>query len=168
MATKWIACVLTVTFLLSSASGKDWRGIVPLHSARADVQALLGPDDGDNWTVYHLKEGTVYVWYSSEKCGSSEAVKWNVPSGTVLEIWVHARKPVPLRTLNLDLSTFDRFRGDSDVGGHFWLINVVDGFGLSVQDGGAMKGEIADIYLYGARADDANLRCPSQGIGRNF
>jgi hypothetical protein len=38
-----IGCLGFLLCLVSSSDAKDWRGIVPLHSTRVDVEKLLEP-----------------------------------------------------------------------------------------------------------------------------
>lgn len=40
---RLLLCASLVLLYTSSVAAKDWRGILPLHSTRADVEALLGP-----------------------------------------------------------------------------------------------------------------------------
>jgi hypothetical protein len=36
----------------NNAFAKEWRGIIPLHSTRADVEKLLGPPPNDEAALY--------------------------------------------------------------------------------------------------------------------
>ncbi|HLM24214.1 MAG TPA: hypothetical protein VK274_04115 [Pyrinomonadaceae bacterium] len=40
---KFLPIILLILVPTSTALAKDWRGILPMHSTRADVEALLGP-----------------------------------------------------------------------------------------------------------------------------
>lgn len=59
--------LLVVLPLFAHSQSKGWRGIVPLHSTRADVIRLLGPPnlDGD---LYDLDNKTVHIEYSDGPC----------------------------------------------------------------------------------------------------
>ena len=58
----------------------SWRGIVPLHSTRVDVEKLLGkPISSRGATfVYDTNEQRINILYSSGKCVLSGSEKWNV------------------------------------------------------------------------------------------
>ena len=136
------------------ASAKDWRGIVPLKSTKADVERLLGAATGDP-PRYYLSENTVYFSYA--ECGCSESCQnnnWNVPPGTVISIRVGVKGVVKLADLNLDLTHFQKWPGDDDVPGSFVYVDKEDGF--AVEGGGAFVSPL--IYMPGAKDD--RLRCP--------
>ena len=40
---KFIALATIILSLSETSDAKEWRGIIPLHSTRADVTRLLGP-----------------------------------------------------------------------------------------------------------------------------
>jgi hypothetical protein len=56
----------------NNAFAKEWRGIIPLHSTRADVEKLLGPppndeaalyQPSDNRSIHNLDEEVVTIFY---------------------------------------------------------------------------------------------------------
>src|SRR5438046_2962223 len=80
--------------------GKGWRGIIPLHSTKADVIKLLGEPTTPNFDGgYSLPDVTVTFIYSTRRC----ELGWNVPEGTVLRILVSIKKDRPkLSDINID------------------------------------------------------------------
>ena len=89
---KWIA-LFAVSLIVSPgvASGKEWRGIVPLKSTRADVERLLGPPKLTSYSgaYYSLAKEIVVVEYQPTACNEDRfGLGWNVPVGTVVGIGV--------------------------------------------------------------------------------
>jgi hypothetical protein len=67
------------------ARAQEWRRIVPLKSTRADVEALLGPNDKSSYAVdYELADGVLFIEYSSGPCRKDRRGGWNVPEGVVI------------------------------------------------------------------------------------
>src|ERR1043165_1501339 len=93
---------LIILFLSSSVavSAKDWRGLIPLRSTRADVEKLLGeppppPKDGTRAytlnkgrSLYFLDEGEVYIVYAEDISAGTRQCLNTVAEGTVLVIHV--------------------------------------------------------------------------------
>jgi len=76
-------CLLLAAFAVLAFAGvglsSPWRGIVPLHSTRADVRKLLGKPivGGDgSLDLYDLKEGRVHVMYAREPCEVGLPADW--------------------------------------------------------------------------------------------
>ena len=95
---------------------RDWRGLRPMHSNCDDVKRVLGvttckPPDGE----YDMGTERVKIVFSSVKCDRAWQKNWNVPTGTVLSIERHFRKPIPLSEFDVDLSKFGRISTDSDL-----------------------------------------------------
>jgi hypothetical protein len=80
-----LACALF--FSAGAVSAKAWRGIVPLHSTRAEVEKLLSPQVEEG-LGYDLENERVVITYSSQKCEADLPGGWNVPPNTVIEIQV--------------------------------------------------------------------------------
>jgi len=73
-------------FSAGAGLGKPWRGIVPLHSTRADVERLLGRPSIEDWG-YEIDDAVVAITYSARGCEEGLA-GWNVSPNTVEEIRV--------------------------------------------------------------------------------
>ncbi len=82
------AIVIVVLFSAGSLAAKDWRGILPLHSTRADVERLLGPPFSTHGReVYPYKEFQVFIEFA-QKNSSNTTDCLSLAEGTVLVIRV--------------------------------------------------------------------------------
>lgn len=82
------------------ALGQGWRGIVPFHSTRSDVEKLLGPAPGWN---FDLENELVHFEYQTPEteCGTKQG-KWNVPVNTVLGILVVPKQKKSIAEYGVD------------------------------------------------------------------
>jgi hypothetical protein len=135
---------------------KEWRGIVPLHSTRADVERLLGRpfmDRGDT-VVYQYETERASIEYSRGPC-SIELSPWNVPRDTVISIWV-TPKQLYFSDLKLDLTKYKKMQDDE----LSYVFNYVDeNEGLSYQVNERISGLVTVIKYFPA-ARDEKLGCP--------
>lgn len=106
----------------------DWRGLVPLHSTRADVERMLGSPKLSYGLVfiYRTDNERVDILYSGGPCKMSDVEPWNVPADTVLEIEVMPKATVLIRDLGEEIRKFPR-RQDAHPENwvHYW--NLEDG-----------------------------------------
>src|SRR5262245_33645717 len=105
------ACLLFV--LRTSVDARDWRGLVPLHSTRADVEKLLGPpppppSDGrlqytlnDNRSIYVVDEGDVFIVYARQNFPDAPMCPKNVPNDTVLLVEVTLKNRIALQRFSI-------------------------------------------------------------------
>ncbi len=149
-----LSLILALTFVVQA---KGWRGIVPLHSTRADVERLLGPPDRKSSIKpvvrYDLEEETVVIIYSKEPCSTANVYgKWAVPPDTVVSIRVVPKKVLPLSELQLDAAQYKviHVRG---VPSSTYYIDEGEGVQYDVSTGHV---SIID-YFYAA--EDEHLRC---------
>jgi hypothetical protein len=161
MAARSIA--LFFLFLISTlataanAEAKGWRGIVPLHTSRAEVEKLLGPPterQSDYSVLYRTETETVIINYARGlPCGIGEKYsQWRVPRETVESIYITPNRGSPLSRLNIDESTYKKSSG-----GHrpedIYYVNEQVGESLTV-----FMGEVTSI-TYSPAASDEGLRC---------
>jgi len=123
-----LACICLVINLVSLIHAKEWRGIVPLHSTRTDVERLLGKPTQDFEGIlvsYRLPTETIDIQYAANPQGTAEWPydSWNVPKQTVTFIRAAPKKETYLSDLKLDLSKFTKEPGDYDVPSHFYYIH---------------------------------------------
>jgi len=129
--------------------GKGWRGIVPLHSTKADVIKLLGEPNLKVDGGYNLPDVTVNFIYSTQPC----ELGWNVPVGTVLRILVSLKKDRPkLSELDIDLTKYKK-KVHGELPDITDYINDEEGILLEVQ-----QGEVRLIW-YDPAAKDNHLKC---------
>ena len=134
----------------SLIDSKGWRGIVPLHSTRADVERLLGraTDDYRFQSTYHQDDLNVVFTYSSGYCKSG----WKVPPETVTWITVYPRARLRWVDLKVDWSKFKKSQRGHIEGEVFY--ENEEGLKLIVYEGWLHS------FLYGPAARNNHLRCP--------
>ena len=137
------ACLLLVA--ASVCLGKEWRGIVPLHSTCEDVKRILKVSECRE--SYQTDEGRVEISYSKKPCVDG----WNVPPGTVLYIAVTLKAPKALDQMGFDLTTFTK-DVSSDCRECFFYTNREEGITLSG------SGREVDQIEYSAAGIDEYLR----------
>ena len=122
--------------LMMSATGhaQQWRKIVPLKSTRADVERLLGPGDRSYGVVYELKDGVLWIDYSSGPCRKERRGGWNVPEGVVISFSFSAKKKQRETDLKLNRKKFRRVI-DTHTHGITYYISDADGIMYEIQQG---------------------------------
>jgi hypothetical protein len=116
------ACAGLIVLLIHEGYGKEWRGIIPLHSTRQDVIRILGlPNDSG---LYNLSDAVVLISYSTGMC--KEGGVWNVPRDTVLTISISPREALEISNLSLN---FNRYQvvADKHLSGILYYNNAEEG-----------------------------------------
>jgi len=158
MKNKFTAIGFFVILLCAAtAEAKGWRGIVPLHSTRSQVEQLLGPPTEQNTpysVVYKTPNETVEIDYAKGRpCGIGEKYsRWRVARNTVTTIFITPHPGSPLSQLSIDESRYNKFTV-----GHLSetrYVNAREGEVLTV-----LGNEVSSISYFGA-ADDSHLECP--------
>jgi hypothetical protein len=168
-----IALILALTLM---AQAKEWRGITPLRSTRADVERVLGPtiDDPSNRNnyvdTYQTEEERVTVLYSDGPlCNGYLRRGYRVPKDTVVSIIVGAT-PFPFSDLKLDGSKYQETSG-GDTPDYSYFTHKEDGISYTVQWRTVAKGEEGGVrerirmvisIEYGPTAQDIHLLCPER------
>lgn len=152
-----LPCVMLLMAVTSQA--KEWRGIVPLHSTRADVERLLGKPNA-NYGRYGFENEQADILYSDAPCTAGLQGMWNVPRDTVIQISVVPKKELHLSDLQIDFSKYERVK-DPLTQIHTYYTNKEEGIRYVVFEGGGEdNGKILNIY-YEPAAMDTHLQCPS-------
>ena len=148
------ACVVSFLLLTYAISGRGqaWRRIVPLKSTRTDVEQLLGPSKEVYFADYKLKDGNLFIEYSSGPCRPDRKGGWNVPENTVVLLSFTPRIKKSIKSLKLDPQKFRKVVG-THVGGVIYYINDEDGISYEVQEGKI------DSVEYAPRKRDNHLYC---------
>lgn len=154
-----------------STPRNSWRGLIPLHSNRQDVEALLGPP-GHSWErthAYDTENEVVTVKYSKGNC-DDPGTEWNVPEDTVVEFVVTLRLSFLMRQLNLDLNSYQRQElfplteiPNPPKGVNY--IDNVNGIIIRAQSNGGSE-EVVSITYKPAKKDD-DLRCSTNPKAAN-
>lgn len=152
-----ISLILTGVFAFHSAA-KEWCGIVPLHSPRADVERVLQvkPEGcGGNACLYDLPDKTVFVFYADEPTCRNDDVttSWKVPRDTVIQFTVNFKTPQTFAALDIDVTKYDRVP-DKELRGLVYLSDYAQGVRMTTSGD-----TVGAITYYGAAVDD-KLRCP--------
>jgi hypothetical protein len=143
---------LSISFVLitmPSASARGWRGIIPLHSTRADVERLLGKSSDECNCVYRTENEIVRVDYAKAPCEGSPR-GWNVPAGTVLAFSV-GTKNQKFADLHIDESKFSKTYDDASFA---YYASPREGIQYTVEH----EGDVRDVDYF-ASTTDLNLRC---------
>ena len=140
------------------AQGKGWRGIVPLHSTRSQVEQLLGPPTEQSnpySVVYETPNETIEIDYArGSPCGIGEKYsRWRVARNTVTNIYITPYPGSPLSQLSIDESRYKKI-----IVGHLSetrYINASEGEALTME----FDNSVRSISYFPA-SDDSHLECP--------
>ena len=158
MKRRFLTCLLFIFVFVFSGTAKEWCGIVPLHSTRADVERLVKTKPvrcGGDACLYELSDKTVFVLYAAEPtCRNDGATtSWKVPRDTVIEISIYFKSPQSFSALDIDVTKYDRVP-DKELHGIVYLSDYAQG--IRIETSGDT---VREITYYPAATDD-NLRCP--------
>lgn len=135
---------------------QGWRGLLPAHSTRADVERLLGPPKKPEayLALYDLGSEAVFIEYSSGPCRKDREGGLNVPLNTVIRIVVNFEAGSPFSDLRLDKNKYEKTE-DGHLPGVTYYYNEEEGVRVTVSE----NGTVASI-TYGLLAKDKHLLCP--------
>jgi hypothetical protein len=159
---KRIEKIALIIFLVGTplvtchAQGKGWRGIVPLHSTRTDVERLWGAPSEQlalYSVVYRTGNETILIDYAKGQPCSGKSNPWRVPRNTVVRISVTLNKGLPLSELRIDQIKYKK-RSGGERAEDVYYVNEHDGETLRV-----FQGEVLDMSYFPALSDE-HLRCP--------
>ncbi|MDQ3472156.1 MAG: hypothetical protein M3447_00315 [Acidobacteriota bacterium] len=105
------AWLLIGAFIVASQSisAAEWRGIVPLHSSRADIVRLFNVcGDNKKRCFFSLEDQNVQVVFSGWQ-GAFGGCPRSIPKDTVLLVRVRFNKPMPIKELKINLKKFKAF-----------------------------------------------------------
>ena len=155
--SKTLCGLSLLTLLASSTYGKEWNGIIPLKSTRADVlkvlnQIQIGKDP------YEVEEGRVSILYARGTCEQglpSDWGNWNVPPDTVIHISIYLKKE--RRLSKLQLQEMKKFKWYTDDSGWTYYHDEVEGVQYAVSEG--EDGGLVGSITYGPTKKDEHLLC---------
>src|SRR4026209_1383350 len=113
MNERGLSFLIILCVFLSPNAAKEWSGIVPLHSTRAEVERLLkvkAQGCGGNACLYDLPDNTVLAFYADEPTCRNDDVttSWKVPRNTVIQITVRFKTPQTFSALDTDVTKYER------------------------------------------------------------
>jgi len=141
-----------VLIIISSGQAQQWRDIVPLKSTRADVERLLGPNEDSYGVIYKLRDGNLFIEYSSGPCREDRKGGWNVPDGVVISYSFSSTNKPRLADLKLNLKRFRRVV-NTHTAGVIYYINDEEGIMYEVQ-----RGRVHSVEYYPHKGDK-HLHC---------
>ncbi len=101
-----IFLIISLCLITQTIKAKEWNGIVPLKSSRADVEKLLGKPDENGG--YKIKGQYGFIRYSLTDCAASEKCICPAGKDIVVEIRVHIHYKLKLKKLKLDLKNYKK------------------------------------------------------------
>jgi len=155
-----LGCALLFAAVSSVANGRDWRGITPFHTTRADVEKLFGeppppPSDGThvytlnkNRSIYRVEEGEIYIVYKRDDWYPADCWK-TIPTDTVVFIEVTFKKPAPLKDFPINVKQSKQFDPSSPPNIGFSAY-IDESSGQMVQ---TFKGNVERAYFFATAAD---------------
>jgi hypothetical protein len=148
-----IVVLLLAVYGGEAAYSKDWKGIVPLHSNRQDVERILGVKlSGKDYDELVIGDNKIFIRYTHRECNDKYLSGFNVPKGTVLSIAITPLSFVRVADLGLDLTRFRK--GYTDVSGMVSYWDEAAGFSINVQNDKVLG------FEYSVSSKDYELRCP--------
>ena len=143
----------------------SWRGLVPLHSNRKHVEALLGSPSRPSTTLvtYQTDHETIVAKYANGNCETS-AVDWEVPKDTLIELVVNPDPNFLLKELRLDSARYERSEifpyPETDNPPRVWnYIDKTNGIRIRTQATSGPAEELVVSITYFPAQRDAKLRC---------
>jgi hypothetical protein len=93
-----------------------------------DVERTLGPQPKTKLT-YYFPDVVVYFDFSSNpKCQQNLSyTSWDVPENTATGIDVTLRHPKKVEQIGIDLTKYEKIKGDYDLVDHYYYSNTDDG-----------------------------------------
>lgn len=135
---------------------KGWRGLVPLHATRRDVEGLLGAPKTPGGATYEPDNQYIHVEYSDGPCEKGWPYGWSVEKDTVTGIWVSAKEKVFLSELKIDEKKYQKYT-DGHIQNRVRYVNYEEGVDILVDD---TTIPIVKGFYYMPTTSDEKLRCP--------
>ena len=150
--------IFTVILLCNAPSFQGWKGIVALHSSRADVERLLGPPSTQCKSLcsYETKSEVVLVRYSGDPCTNNDDSRWRVPADTVITVTVNLENSPRFSSLKLNRKKFTK-TNDPELHGYTSYTSDELGVDYSV----TAEGRVYSIDWFPTLKDENALQCAS-------
>ncbi len=157
-----IGCLFLV--FAGSVFAGSWRGLVPLKSTKAEVNALLMEPvfESDSVSNYETDSSKISITYSAGNCSEESKYAWDVPKDVIIVITVFPRNEVTYEDLKFDLSKFEKFPASRDLPGMFRYWNADDGISFVGDEHTSSGRNLIVSQSYLPRASEDWRRCPSK------
>jgi len=151
---------------------QGYRGIIPLHSTCEDVKRVLGVSTCEASNPYELGNERIKIIFSKAPCEKAWQKSWNVLPGTVMSVERFFINPIPLSSLNIALSKYEKTYLPS---GETTYISDEDG--VSFTESGGTVSSIAytptskDDYLicsekFTSQQHEGHIKLPTRWLDR--
>jgi hypothetical protein len=134
---------------------KGWRGIVPLHSSRRDLERNIGSPKTVGGSSYETTNENVFVEYSDGPCEKGWPFGWDVPPGTVVMISISPKSTTLLSDLRIDERRYQKSR-ETHLSNMIHYVNYEEGVDVRADE---FSGNVLSV-TYMPSAEDNHLRCP--------
>jgi hypothetical protein len=148
-----ITCLYLTVGIATVCHGQGWRGIIPLHSTREDVERLIGRPTEANGITYDLKTERVSIFYSGGPCVKGWPYGWNVPRDVVIKVVIYPKTRLTLEQLGIDVKNYIKSR-NAQLGGTDYT-NKDAGTSVGLKENGEVE-----VVQHEPSANDKNLLCP--------
>lgn len=105
--TSFVGLFVFLLLPTMNPQAKEWRGIVPLKSTRADVERLLGSPGAHG--RYQFKNERAYIHYAEGSCNRVNDCLCLVSEDTVSSIYVQLEVEMRFSTLQLDKTKYKKY-----------------------------------------------------------
>ena len=162
IVTSTIFCICLTLSSPALMQSEGWRGIVPLHSTRADVERTIGAPINNLKNLYDTDKERVLIYYQQERCITGDAKGrrvqggWNVSPDTVLSIDIAPKSKIQFSALRLDEAKYKKIIHPHDPLTTYY-VNEEDNISVSID---SAEGWIKR-FSYGPTTKDEKLHCPS-------
>jgi hypothetical protein len=150
---RFVTCFCLTVGIATVCHGQGWRGIVPLHSTRQDVERLIGRPTESNGITYNLKTERVSIFYSGGACVKGWPYGRNVANDVVIKVVSYPQTRLTLDQLGIDIKAYIQTR-NIQLGGADYT-NKDAGISIGVKENGEVE-----VVQYEPSAKDKNLLCP--------
>jgi len=147
--------VFTPATTSAFSQAKGWRGIVPLHSSRRDLERNVGSPKTLGGSSYETTNENVFVEYSDGPCEKGWPFGWDVPLGTVLMISISPKSTMLLSDLRIDESKYQKSH-ETHLNNMIHYVNYEDGVDVRADE---FSGKVLSV-THMPTAQDNHLRCP--------
>ncbi len=114
--SRYLLChiaIFSALCLPAIAQAKDWRGIVPFKSTRADVERLLGPP-GKHGRYQFDRERAHIEYASTGPCHPVNGCLCFVSENTVTSIYVELEVEMRFSKLKIDKKKYEKYISPQD------------------------------------------------------